>query len=114
MASADTTTQTRTRADPTLDLALELYMIDGEVPPDMLQACVEWLRRNPAELGLCVGDILERTSLDAAEAAAHLGVERANLEAVIGAGHPWPSTSRSGWKRPSETQSRALAPLAGR
>ena len=88
MASADTTTQIRTRADPTPDLAPELYIIDGEVPPDMLQACVEWLRRNPPQPGLSVGDILERTSLDAAEAAAHLGVERANLEAVIGGRAP--------------------------
>ena len=75
--------QTRTHADPASDPAPELYTIDGEVPPDVLQACVEWLRRNPSHPGLSVGDILERKSLDVAKAAAHLGVERADLAAVI-------------------------------
>ena len=85
MASKDATTQTHTGtyADPTPDLAPELYMIDGEGPPDSLQACVEGPRHNPSQPGFSIGDILERKSLDAAEAAAHLGVERADLAAVI-------------------------------
>ena len=74
---------TRTHADSAPDLAPSLYTIDGEVPPDVLQARVEWLRRNPSHPGLSVGDILERKSLGVAEAAAHLGVERADLAAVI-------------------------------
>lgn len=74
---------TRTHAGPAQDLAPELYTIDGEVPPDVLQARVEWLRRNPSHPGLSVGDILERKSLGVGEAAAHLGVERADLAAVI-------------------------------
>ena len=73
----------RTHADPAPDRAPELYTIDGEVPPDVLQARVEWLRRNPSHTGLSVGDILERKSLGVAEAAALLGVERADLAAVI-------------------------------
>ena len=72
-----------THAAPASDLVPELYTIDGEVPPDVLQARVEWLRRNPSHPGLSVGDILERKSLDVAKAAAHLGVERKDLAAVI-------------------------------
>lgn len=73
----------RTHADAAPDLAPELYTINCEVPPDVLQARVEWLRRNPSHPGLSVGDILERKSLDVAEAASDLGVESANLSAVI-------------------------------
>ncbi len=74
---------TRTHADAAPGLAPELYTIDGEVPPDVLQARVEWLRRNPSHPGLSVGDILERKSLDVAKAASDLGVECADLSAVI-------------------------------
>lgn len=74
---------TRTHADAAPDPAPELYTIDGEMPPDVLRARLEWLRRNPSHPGLSVGDILERESLDVAEAASNLGVERADLAAVI-------------------------------
>ena len=73
----------RTHADPAPDRAPELYMIDREVPPHVLQARVEWLRRNPSHPGLSVGDILERKSLGVAEAGAGIGGECANLAAAI-------------------------------
>ena len=75
--------QPGTHDAPASDLVPELYVIDGEVPPDVLQARVEWLRRNPSHPGLSVGDILERKSLDVAMAAAHLGVERTDVAAVL-------------------------------
>ena len=93
MASKDAATQTHARnhADPAPDWAPELYMIDSEVPPDMLQVCVECLRRNPSQPGLSVGDFLKRKSVDDA---AYLGVERAGLAAESGRG---PHASPSAW-----------------
>lgn len=61
----------------------ELYTVDGAVPAAVLQATVEWLRRNPPHPGAHLADSLELKSLSVAEAAEVLGVERAELDEVL-------------------------------
>ena len=71
------------RPHPDHDPPPEIYTIDGAVPPDVLEARVEWLRRNPAHPGDDLTGILERFELEIPEAAARLGVESADLAAVL-------------------------------
>lgn len=71
------------RPHPDHDPPPELYSIDGAVPPDVLEARVEWLRRNPAHPGDDLTGILERFELEVSEAAARLGVDGADLAAVL-------------------------------
>ena len=71
------------RPHPDHDPPPELYTIDGAVPPEVLEARVEWLRRNPAHPGDELTGILERFELEIPEAAARLGVESADLAAVL-------------------------------
>lgn len=71
------------RPHPNHDPPPELYSIDGAVPPDVLEARVEWLRRNPAHPGDDLTGILERFELEVPEAAARLGVDGADLAAVL-------------------------------
>ena len=61
----------------------ELYSIDGAVPPGVLQARAEWLRRNPAHPGDAILGFIERTETSVPAAAARIGVEAAHLESVI-------------------------------
>ena len=67
------------RADP----PPELYTIDGAVPAEVLEARVEWLRRNPMHPGRLIAGTCERKSLSTAEAAALFGIECADLTEVI-------------------------------
>ena len=71
------------RPHPDHDPPPELYSIDGAVPPDVLEARVEWLRRNPAHPGDDLTGILERFELEVPEAAARLSIDRADLTAVL-------------------------------
>ena len=68
-------------SDP--DPRTELHSIDGSVPPEVMQGCGEWLRRNPAQSGRHFSLDLERKSLSLDEAADLLGVERADLDEVL-------------------------------
>ena len=61
----------------------ELYSIDGAVPPDVLEARARWLSRNPRHPGRSLDLMRERKSLGIPEAAAQLGVEAADLAAVL-------------------------------
>ena len=67
------------RADP----PPELYMIDGAVPAEVLEARVAWLRRNPSHPGHHIAGSCELKSVSVAEAAAQFGIECADLTAVI-------------------------------
>lgn len=67
------------RADP----PPELYTIDGAVPAAVLEARVEWLRRNPMHPGRLIAGTCERKSLSTAEAAALFGIACADLTEVI-------------------------------
>lgn len=69
--------------DPVRDPKPELYMIDGSVPPEVLEEYGAWLRRNPAHPGWHLAGTLERKSLSVAEAAELFGVESADLAEVI-------------------------------
>ena len=66
----------------------ELYSIDGAVPPGVLQARAEWLRRNPAHPGDAILGFIERTETSVPAAAARIGVEAAHLESVIACREP--------------------------
>ena len=66
----------------------ELYSIDGAVPPGVLQARAEWLRRNPAHPGDAVLGFIERTETSVPGAAARIGVAAAHLESVIACREP--------------------------
>ena len=66
----------------------ELYSIDGAVPPGVLQARAEWLRRNPAHPGDAILGFIERTNTSVPAAAARIGVEAAHLESVIACREP--------------------------
>lgn len=68
---------TRTEEPP------ELYAIDGAVPAEVLEARVEWLRRNPSHPGHHIAASCELKSVSVAEAAAQFGIECADLTAVI-------------------------------
>lgn len=67
------------RADP----PPELYTVDGAVPAEVLEARVEWLRRNPLHPGRLIAGTCERKSLSTAEAAALFGIECADLTEVL-------------------------------
>lgn len=67
------------RADP----PPELYTIDGAVPAEVLEARVEWLRRNPLHPGRLIAGTCERKSLSTAEAAALFGIKCAELTEVL-------------------------------
>lgn len=61
----------------------ELYAIEGAVPGELLEEYVEWLGRNPWHPGRHIAMTCERKSLSIPEAAAQIGVECADLTAVI-------------------------------
>ena len=71
--------QDMNRADP----PPELYTIDGAVPAEVLEAHVEWLRRNPLHPGRLIAGTCERKSLSTAEAATLFGIECADLTEVL-------------------------------
>ena len=66
----------------------ELYSIDRAVPPGVLQARAEWLRRNPTHPGDAILGFIERTETSVPEAAARIGVKAAHLESVIACREP--------------------------
>ena len=68
---------TRTEEPP------ELFTIDGAVPAEVLEARVEWLRRNPSHPGHHIAVSCELKSVSVAEAAAQFGIDPADLTAVI-------------------------------
>lgn len=68
---------TRTEEPP------ELFTIDGAVPAEVLEALVEWLRRNPSHPGHHIAVSCELKSVSVAEAAAQFGIDPADLTAVI-------------------------------
>ena len=61
----------------------ELSAIEGAVPGELLEEYVEWLGRNPWHPGRHIAMTCERKSLSIPEAAAQIGVECADLTAVI-------------------------------
>ena len=61
----------------------ELYTIDSTVPGAVLEEYVEWMRRNPLHPGELIADTCECKSLSVAEAAALIGVDRAELAEVV-------------------------------
>ena len=61
----------------------ELYAIDGAVPGEVLSEWAAWLDRNPPHPGDHIATSCERKSLSIPEAAAKIGVECADLTAVI-------------------------------
>lgn len=67
------------RADP----PPELYTVDGAEPAEVLEARVEWLRRNPLHPERLIAGTCERKSLSTAEAAALFGIECADLTEVL-------------------------------
>ena len=58
------------------------------MPPGVLQARAEWLRRNPVHPGDAVLGFIERTETSVPEVAARIGVEAAHLESVIACREP--------------------------
>lgn len=68
---------TRTEEPP------ELFTIDRAVPAEVLEARVEWLRRNPSHPGHHIAVSCELKSVSVAEAAAQFGIDPADLTAVI-------------------------------